>query len=469
MAVNVYYGSCVTPAATPIKVVNISSSEVTTNDFSFEIGDLLVVYFTDTNEADSPSIVINNEDTEQEVSTSDDSGKFIKINSVKEIEDPIGIWDAGETVIFAYTSNITQNDNTYYWELIDAARATEEVSGVTKLYGTANTDVSEWIADDLEPADFDKALTPGILKKFYGLLIGKHEDPEPEPGPGPGPEPSFPTLHLTWFPEDDQQELIKLGTLSLNSDKEQGITINYPLDQRIEDKIHNKISKTSDLFNDGHADDDTDSEKEDGGFYITNIIPSDRSLYYSSSPTPYAFLIPNSNESLVLNSKDKIQLNGATGTIVANGLTVNGGITSTGAVNSGGINSTGIINANGNKIVTTGELRGGTIYENNFSLREKYSGSLWRRIIEVKKISINANESSGHKYINLGYSGWTPIAVAGFNLNYNQDRDTGAATWCHLWECSITGNNQLEYAIRNHKNKKVVINAVFHILYVRNI
>lgn len=471
MASNVYYGTCITEADEQEKIVKINNAEVTTDNFTFETGDLLVVYFSDTNTAAAPSLVITNGDTEEEVSTSNDTGKFIKINSVEEIKDPEGIWDAGETVTFTYTKNVNSNDNVYYWELVDAARATIDISGVTKLYGTKSTNISEWLNSDFEDGDFDKALTPGILKKFFKSLKGEETEPEPTPTPTPTPSPSpspTPTqqlIQLNWTPSIEDQDLVTLGKLSLTTKEGSGIDITFPLDNYITSKIGKTVSKTSDIGNDGPPASHPESSSIDGHFYITNVLPSDKSLYYSDSPNNYAFMIPNDNGNLTINSKGKVQLTGATGTSITNGLTVSGNST-LGNVTCGTINS-GAINAGNNLIQTNGSIKaGGVIQEYNTNLNQRYSGRLMTRRL-TKAVNIAKNSTTTHLTIGLGYNKWTPIGIVGCNFNY-RGNNAGDAGWCHLWEWSITGNT-LEFAIRNHANRTVYINAVFDVLYRFNV
>lgn len=551
MAVRTFYGKCNTTAEESEKVVVIES-DVITSEFNFNIGDLLVVYFTYTNTVEEPTIVISNGDTEQQVSTSNDSGKFIKTRSVNV--DAVGAWAAGETVIFAYTENNNEVvDNNAYWELINSAPSTEDVYGVTKLDGNADVDISEWLTKE---KDFTKALSSGMLKKFYQSLIGELEpEPQPEPGPGPEPEPEPKPSLLTlyWFPAATEKEMTPLGVLSLTPNERQGITINYPLDEYIEN-----IDRTSDLYNDGHAEGDYDIDaspieinriidentisqldlsdlninylvevslkaagteeytkytdyvfdnttkiisfnealnigddllikyipmgqsKADGEFYITNVLPKNRSLYYSDSAsgsaTSYAFLTPCNNENdLLLNSKDGgIKLNSVTGVevikdikIIDGSLDVSNGTIKSGAITCGGITASGTINAGANLIQTSGNLKGKTIFENNVSLNQKYSGQL--KIQKYSKtVSIGANTHCGHKDFDISLSGYKPVAVAGFNINYSNSNSKGDATHCFLWECFISGS-RLYYSARNIHNKSVNIEIVFYVLYAKNV
>lgn len=463
MAVKTYYGTCTSAATASEKVVVIKSEEVTPNGFAFNEGDLLTVYFTESNEAENPSIVISNNSAEQAVSISTDSGKEIKTRNIQV--DAVGAWDAGETVIFAYTGT-TGNDNVYYWELVNGAPSTEEIYGVTKLFGNSNTSVSEWLSLS-DPSDYTKALTPGVLKKYHKLLTGQASEEKQE----------FPTLKLTWFPSESIPEgstMTQLGLLALMDDKNQGIEITYPIEQMIDQKVAavNKTS-TNEFINNGPGN-FPENVTTDGGFYITNVLPSNKSLYYADTPNNYAFLVPkqDTTNNLVLNSPANITLNGTNGTVVNNGLTLNGALNTkgntitAGAINSGKITASGAIDAGANQIKTTGRLDGKTIYENGTSLNTKYSGKLLVRRLTYKNISISKGGGTPHLYQPVAYSGYTPIGVVGINLDQvNTSQD---ASFCHLWEWSLKSNN-VEFAIRNYKNRAVKINAIIDVLYVKDV
>lgn len=458
MAVKTYYGTCITDATTSAKEVVIRDETIVTD---FNIGDLLVVYFKDTNQTAEPTIVVKNDSTEQENSISTDTGKAIKTRS--ENVDAVGAWDAGETVIFAYTYNVNQiGDNVAYWELINGAPSTENIYGVTKLNGNEGTNISDWLNDNESNSDWNTALTSGMLKKFYASLTKSS-----------GEQPGKTTLQLSWFPAiDTTEDMTELGTLSLTSNKDNGVVIELPLESYIKDHIK-QITNTSSLHNDGHSIDDPDGTKENGKFYITNVLPDNRSLWYAAEPNNYEFLVPKHQNSgnLLINSEKTIELNGINGTTIKTGLTLNGNLNmpgktiTSGAINSSGITANGIIDAKGNQIKTTGRLDGGIIYEGNVSLASKYS-PIFAEHIFSKVVSIDAGKSSGHQTIGVGKSGFTPVAIAWFNFDYNNQNSTGDAAWCYLWESYLKGDT-LTFAIHNTKTKKVNIKASFKVIYVR--
>ena len=127
MAVRTFYGTCKTASNVSQKKVYVPDVELADN-FNFIEGDLLVVFFAQTNTVSEPSIVVYLQDPEEELSTTTDSGKLIK--SVDVEANMENSWAAGETVVFAYTQLATAG--TYYWELINGFHATFYFSFNTK-------------------------------------------------------------------------------------------------------------------------------------------------------------------------------------------------------------------------------------------------------------------------------------------------------------------------------------------------
>jgi len=450
MASKVYHGTCATTAATQVKVVKINNEQVLQENFSFEIGDLLVVYFQYTNEAENPRIAIYNDDTDQEVSTSNDNGKAIKTKSV-EADAIVGAWDNGETVIFAYTANIN-NDNNYYWELINGAPSTTSIYGVTKLFGTNSTIISDWLHSELTEEDFKTSLTPGILKKFYNLLISDEE----EGG-------LTPTIKLTWFPSIDTGTMEELGTLSLTTSKEDGIKINFPLTEFIKNKLH-----TSDLTNDGEY-------AGDGYKFISNATTKGTSFYYKDGSDVFRYMSPyNDNGQFSIRAKSSLWLGGLGEEGEFRGTYIDG-IRNT----AGEMTGKGLLTVYGD--IVTKEVAGskgtitsaGNIKENGSWLKDKYSAKLVVESRICKGISIAKNSSTTHLYVGkkaLAKDGYKPIGIVGFNLDYNRSNYKNDATGCFLWECHlVNGGTEIQYAIRNTKNVNVVINATFKVLYVKDI
>ena len=119
-----FYGICRSADSDVDKMVWVSDPEVAQQDFNFNKGDLLTVFFANGNSQSNPKLVIYVGDTEQETSTTSDEGKFIKTYDVRaNLEEK---WEAGETVIFAYTQ--LSNSQTYYWALVNPQEEEEEES-----------------------------------------------------------------------------------------------------------------------------------------------------------------------------------------------------------------------------------------------------------------------------------------------------------------------------------------------------
>lgn len=448
MAVKTYYGVCTTAENEQEKTVVVESEQITNDEFEFNIGDLLVVYFQHTNTKANPTIVVTNQDTEQEISTSDDTGKSIKTRSINIDGDGVGAWDGGETVIFAYTFNASNNDNTYYWELINGAPSTESIYGVTKLFGNNSTVVSTWVKGQIDSNDFNRALTPGILKKFYNALVS-----ESEPG-------TTPLLKMNWFPAETETEMIELGKLSLSNSASDGVTIDFPLNKYIDNRIAAKVSRTSQLANDGPDPSNPGNLNTPGHFYITNVIPKGTQLYYSDSGNNIPFINPcTSNNNCVVVGQDKLILQSR-----------GSGIFLEKYVNN--VSSNTLLSVKGNiRTTDNGTISSsGLMSEGGVLLKNKYSGKLEVVTKTVSNISIAKNSSSAHLYCDISRTGWTPIGIVGFNMNYNRNNYKTDADGCFLWECHLLSDGKkIEYAVRNTKNVSVVINIIFNVLYVKNV
>lgn len=124
-----FYGICRSADSDVDKMVWVSDPEVAQQDFNFNKGDLLTVFFANGNSQSNPKLVIYVGDTEQETSTTSDEGKFIKTYDIRaNLEEK---WEAGETVIFAYTQ--LSNSQTYYWALVNPQEEEEEEESSTNL------------------------------------------------------------------------------------------------------------------------------------------------------------------------------------------------------------------------------------------------------------------------------------------------------------------------------------------------
>lgn len=468
MARRVYYGICREATNGQYKVT-VSDTDLLDESFQFEAGDLLSVYFLQANNDDAPSLVIQVGDTNQETSVSGDEGKLIKTRSMNF--ESAGMWDAGETVCFCYTKNYNA-DNVYYWEIVDVGRATQNIYGVTKLEGSSTDQIGEWIVREDED-DWTTALAPGMLKKLYKALVGGEDRDQSEDVDPDAPDQIAPLIGLTWTSAVEGDK-VALGTLALNSNT--GVTIDYPLEQKVIEIISAQPKdvidlpdRTSDLINDG-PDLEKQNNTEDGTYYITNILPNNTNLYYKEAGgSNYNFITPNSdgNHTVVINNSLSVPGGIAGNTLTAAGAITGGSITVTGTVQGAALNSTG--NITGGTITARNNLvSNGAIKEQGGWLRDKYSGSLWVRMVSYTNISIGKNSHIAHYKINLGYGGWTPIGIVGYNMDYANSKSTGDATWCSVWECHFTSASQLEFGIRNHKNHAVKVNMYIYVLYARN-
>lgn len=457
----VYYGTCKTEQGVSEKRVYVPDLDILEEDFNFEEGDLLTVFFAQSNTVDEPSIVIYTQDTEQESSMTNDSGKFIKSLDVEA--GMAGAWAAGETVIFVYTQQDTSN--VYYWELVDAAHATIDLYGNTKLFD--DSDFLNWLVAEEDEEDSKIALTPNTLKKFWNLLQPSSEpepEPEPEPSPEPSPEPEpepepviEPPIGLKWTPSDavSEYETQPLGVLSLTNNTN-GVEISYPIDAIIQNYINSiqRITHTGQLFNNGNGaeEDKTDETTEP---FITRMIPNN--LYFNNGNGLYYDSVPK----VILNdSSNKLFLDGV------NGITLNKATQVNGVLQASTLKSTGAVQASG-EITTGSNVRGGVIYEGGVSLRNKYSPLLEHFVVATGNFSLNANASANHYTISVARSGYTPIGVVGYNINYKSS-DAADSRYANLWECFLNGNN-VQYSVHNYRTKKITINVEFYVLYKKNI
>ena len=286
MAVRTYYGTCKTASGESEKKVYVPDLDLTVgnNGFNFQEGDLLVVFFAQTNTISGPSIVVYIQDPEVETSTTSDIGKYIKSLDVEANME--NAWAAGETVIFAYTQQSTSG--TYYWELINANHASIETYGDTKLFDEDN--LNNLLAGTYD-GEQDIALTPNTLKKFYDLLQGQ-EDESP--------------LGLKWTPYEEG-EAQNLGVLSLSNDSN-GVMLTYPIETKIQEYINQNptITHTGQLVNNGNGGGEG-HELDEAEPFITRIIPND--LYFGNEKGLY-YGIPNTNpESQEITAYPRIILN----------------------------------------------------------------------------------------------------------------------------------------------------------------
>ena len=465
MASKVFYGTCITAADVEEKSVDIINPEVLTEEVPFAEGDLLVVYFAAGNETDAPSIVIHGEDTEQQPSTTTDSGKFIKTHNITA--DVAGAWGAGETVIFCYTQQDT--NQTYYWELINAVHSTEDIYGVTKLFGNENTDLSEWLSQDY-PTDWTTALTPGMLKKLFEALVGpqpEEEDPDPEDTPT--------LLGLKWEPHDTAAEQEDLGVLSLTNDTA-GVVITYPITSTVSQIVHQlvpeSIEYTGQLINNGNGGGEG-HETDVSDPFITKFVPDD--LYFIDDAELYYTPVPGSTDgavSYITFGDDGLTLGDLYHPTVINGNTISlgGPIVTPTAIN--------------NTLTVTGAITGQStaaateFIEGGVSLIDKYSPKLEVETRTTETINIAANSRAGtvseaHLYLTVDDKvGFKPIGIVGFNINFTDSTHTDDPNRCFLWEAHLmtrvvdgVSRQQIEYSLRNTRNSEVNVRVIFNVLY----
>lgn len=415
----VFYGYCSTGPTGDVYTVTVQDDEIKDN-FKFERGDLLVVHFAQSQSANEPQLTVEIFDTENEVHISTDEGKFVKTIDV-EITGIDKAWESGEAVIFVYTKR--GDEDSFYWQLIDSAPATIDVYGVVKLFDKENLNDVLGGSTDYD----DEALTPAILKELYYNLI--------------------------WEPAEENGET--LGNLSLNNGTN-SVEITYPLEDKIQEAMSTiqNITHTGQLINNGNGG-GSGHETDTAEPFITKMIPEN--LYF------------NNNQGLANNGGNpKLKLNDA-GIQIVTPLTVSGAT----QINNS-LTTTGQISAGAAKIVTTGEINGGTvkggiIYEGGVSLVNKYSKKLEVFSKNTGDIPIEKNASSGHKTMSIAKENYRALGCVGYNVNDKSGRSPAHfdPNYANVWECYLTNNTTLQYCIYNMSSSPININMTVYILYVR--
>lgn len=468
MAVRTYYGTCTTASGESEKKVYVPDLDLTAgnNGFNFQEGDLLVVFFAQTNTISEPSIVVYIQDPEVETSTTSDIGKYIKSLDVEANME--NAWAAGETVIFAYSQEGTSE--AFYWELIDANHASMETYGNTKLFDDG--DFANWITEPPEDEDSEIALTPNTLKKFFNLLNGEEESP----------------LGLKWVSAVEGATEF-LGTLSL-SDSNTGVEITYPIQQKIADYIGTLITHTGQLVNNGNGAGEG-HETEESEPFITRIVPDD--LYFSNGKGLY-YGIPNTNpESQEITAYPRIILNDSENRIsigdgndnslagivlnkptkVIGNLDVNGVISTTKSYGPEDTEHLSPLPTSSTRITTDG-----IIEEQNTPLNERY-GPLYKVLSKIDtgipligKNKSASREGSPHLRLRIHEAGWQAIGVVGYNISWDQTANSGGTAgdqaFALLWEnhCIRVDNiDYVNFAIRNLRDSDIKVNITFWILY----
>lgn len=457
MAVRAYYGTCKTAEGVSEKQVYVPDMDLAEEDFNFIEGDLLIVFFAQTNTVSEPSIVINIQDTEQESSTTSDSGKLIK--SLDVAANMENAWAAGETVIFAYTQKGTTSN--YYWELVDANHASKDTYGNTKLFDENNLETLLTEAED-DAENSEIALTPNALKRFFNLLngieSGQKEDEGGEGGEGEGDESEDPVLRvigLNWTPaiEEDTQDL---GTLSLTGDSTNGIQITYPFDSRVQSLIQESIpfvpQFTGQLINNGNGKDgETAALPEEGAEpFITRMIPND--LYFNSTNGLY-YGTPEDRKNIININDGTLTVGNdiLTGGIVLDKFTtINGNVQT-----NGNLTTTGAISAGASQISTSGAIKSSVLYEGfNGSTNEgtKISDIYSKKLIMHEAKSGSISIKTTNPFITSTFdakipSNYTPLGVMGYNIT-NASTSGYGASYCLPYAMILEGTN-VRYNLRN--------------------
>ena len=453
MAKRVYYGTCATAAGQTAKKVYVPDTDLAERGFNFKEGDLLVVFFSQTNTVNSPSITVYLQDTETETSTIINSGKLIKSLDVES--NIANIWAAGETVIFAYTQQGTTS--TYYWNLIDSGRATTSVYGDTKLFN--DTNFSTWIGQPQAAIDSQIALTPNTLKKFFDLLKSQAEEEE---------ETVLP-LGLKWNPYESGTAQ-NLGVLSLSNDSA-GVMLTYPIEQKIAEYLNNHppITHTGQLINNGNGTTQNPTNPNTEPF-ITRAVPNN--LYFENgnglrygtpSSSKVRIILNNGNNKIVIGDSTD---NTLAGIVIGKSTDINGNT-----------KITGKLTATTNSASSVGITTNGIIQENGVALSERYNPLLkvvkyTHQPAEILKGGVSKQGDSAHIHVPVNnQTGWTAIGIVGYNMNYaNAARQE--AYLAHMWECYITtvsGVPNIEYSLYNLANKNILLQIDFYVLFQKDI
>lgn len=474
----VYYGICNTESNIEPKEVVVSDENIKTG-FDFDEGDLLVVFFAHTNTVPTPSITIYIRDTQAELSTTLDNGKFIKTLDMEA--NCANAWAAGETVIFCYTQESTTNN--YYWEMVEAGQATTELYGVTKLFNKSDSEFNSWLtASEPDPGDTTTALVPDMLKKLFNAIKGQLDQEQHSVG-------------LSWEPASGSGVLTTLGNLSLEPDGNP-VTIQY-----YKEDNSNVITHTGQLIDNGNGGDGEGQETAMADPFITKRVPDD--LFFTNGTdeqqqpidvgikadvsgtqqpriTFKKIITPSETEggpetisnairigNAAENDRLKIYLDNETSTVAPFHVLGADVIVQ---------DDKGIHIAKGERNILTKPLTAPSLAENGTSLENKYSGKL--RVIRLKspRFTVGAGKSSGHKYFELSnymVDNWVPIGVVGYNTDYSDTTATGDAKWANVWECHLFDNpshpNTVQYALYNLSTKQVAVSFEVDVLFIKDL
>lgn len=458
----VFYGVCVSLENEAAKRVIVSDTDLLQENFQFEVGDLLTVFFAQGNTAEEPTLVITTNDTEQNTSNSDDEGKLIKTHDATA--EAVNAWGAGEAVTFVYVKDTfkTENNeqsvpnNIYYWEMVNAVHASKNVYGDTKLFDFNKEDnqteteaFNNWIAAEEQAKDDEYALAPNALKKLMNLLEG------------------------SWEPAETPYELDTLGTLTLGQGN--GISITYPINAIIDNKLSDIPRFTGQLQNNGNGPDNTPVAECEP--FITRIVPNDlyfsdqKGLKYGDTSVNVPRIVLNGENNKLILGEPKPQ-EGVEPQIPFNGVVVNQGLT---------VDGDTIISGNG---------KATELFESNVALKNKYSPILRvyrvrdNTIATIKPHTTSKRNNSSHLRIDLSLTEWKdktkyvanlneklnvnqykPIGIVGYNVNYSTVTGKADAIYANVWECYLMpDSNIIEYSIYNIHDKDINVSIDIYIL-----
>lgn len=477
-----FYGYC-TSYSEGAYNVNVQDKDIK----NINRGDLLTVFFAIAQtKGKSIRLKLDFNDTEQEMSTADDTGIFVKTLDIETKGLDQG-WDSGETVIFCYTQRGQGPE--HYWELVDSAPATTKIYGVTKLFDVNNL---EKVLGGDENYN-DDVLTPETLKKFFDKLKGEEEEEQPSS-----------LIGLKWEPNSEIQDNEFLGTLSLDNGSTP-ISIKYPLTQTIQNFLSefNEKEYTGQLINNGNGDGSGTEEGKSlsGEPFITRIIPDN--LYFSSNTGLYydsGNSIPlNGNASkeaqrIILNNVPDNSINENFLLLGCGNVTkvkINPGLEIAGNTNiTGKLTTTGTIDASSAQIKTLGDVKGATlhgniIYENTTNgfkpLSQIYSKELFTVTHKISNIKIGkATYKTNQEFlvpttckINGVNISCRPLGVVGYNIS--TPTNGYGASYCMLFALMFYEKKGDEYKprviynVRNtHTTKEVTVDLELKILYETN-
>ena len=484
MSSQVYFGKCInsTSDAQVKKVTMVDMPD------KFNEGDLLAVFFTNRNVAAAPSIKIVTGSTQEEVSTADDAGIFIKSHDVDV--DKEGLWGDGETVLFCFV----KVDAVIYLEIVGKLHASTTDYGIVKLEASEIDNLANWVAskgNDDDKTTVNTATIKALMQTLFNVQESSEETSQ-----------ALPALSLNWEPTSGE-DLTSLGDLSLtNGTNSVSIQIPSYVLERPEEITH-----TGQLINNGNGGPDGDFD-ESGNPYITCHVPEN--LFFipgdeiTPETSPRSFLpgngiaLEHSNLSRIIEKegvqedkaenlipyhirfdKDKLVLgyNGGENfnkVLIRPALNVEGTITTTGAITCGS-------NITANTITGTNLVSTNAITEKNELLQNRYSGKLKTMTLVSNAVVINVKKMLRIKIpwpSNASTQNWKPIGIVGHNVDAVDTNNNADGLWSNIWELFVIGSgtannvegkeNDIQVAITNvHPTKSINVKIRVRVLCVR--